>query len=279
MPDDTSRARRDDQPEESRRARLGRTFDEDAELYDLARPGYPAELYEDLAELAGAGPGCRLLEIGCGTGQATVPLAGRGCRITAVEAGPSMAAVARRNLDGAAGVEIVTADFEKWPLPAEPFDVVLAATAFHWIDPAVRTAKAAEALRTDGALAVVRTQHVSGGTEEFFAEVQRCYERFDPETPPGVRPPRAADVDGSDHALEVERSGAFGPTEFRRHERDLTYTTSEYLELLQTYSGHRALPETARNGLLECVASLIDGRYGGRVVKRCLIELAVSRRR
>ncbi|MER7975076.1 hypothetical protein ABTX35_39745, partial [Streptomyces sp. NPDC096080] len=95
----------------------------------------------------------------------------------------------------------------------------------------------------------------------------------------GGPPPPPADVDGSDHALEVERSGAFGPTEFRRHERDLTYTTSEYLELLQTYSGHRALPETARNGLLECVASLIDGRYGGRVVKRCLIELAVSRRR
>ncbi|MCX5231086.1 class I SAM-dependent methyltransferase [Streptomyces sp. NBC_00233] len=279
MPDDTTHARRDDRPEESRRVRLSRTFDEDAELYDRARPGYPPDLYDDLARFAGARPGSRVLEIGCGTGQATVPLAERGLRITAVEAGPSMAAVARRNLDGCPEVEIVTADFESWPLPEDPFDVVLAATAFHWIDPAVRVAKAAEALRPEGALAVVRTQHVGGGSEEFFVEVQRCYERFDPDTTPGTRPPEAAGVDGSDHAREVARSGAFGPTVLRRYEQDLTYTAAEYLELLQTYSGHRALPEAARNGLLACVAGLIDGRYDGRVTKRYLIELAVAHRR
>ncbi|MER5895917.1 methyltransferase domain-containing protein, partial [Streptomyces sp. NPDC001876] len=94
MPDDTDRPQRDDRPEESRRVHLGGIFDEDAELYDRARPGYPPELYDGLAELAGARPGSRVLEVGCGTGQATVPLAGRGCRITAVEAGARMAAVA-----------------------------------------------------------------------------------------------------------------------------------------------------------------------------------------
>ncbi|WP_049580870.1 class I SAM-dependent methyltransferase [Streptomyces sp. SBT349] len=279
MPDNTTRARRDDRPEESRRVRLSRMFDEDAELYDRARPAYPPELYDDLAELAGARSGSRVLEVGCGTGQATVPLAGRGCRITAVEAGAQMAAVARRNLAGAAAAEVVTADFESWPLPGEPFDVVVSATAFHWIDPAVRTVKAADALRPGGALAVVRTQHVRGGTEEFFVEVQRCYERFDPDTPPGLRLSSAAGIDGSDHAGEVARSGRFGPTVFRRYEQDLTYATSDYLALLRTYSGHRALPEAAREGLLGCVAALIDGRYGGRVTRRHLIELAVSPRR
>ncbi|WP_329204484.1 class I SAM-dependent methyltransferase [Streptomyces sp. NBC_00683] len=279
MPDNTDRPPRDDRPEESRRAHLGGIFDEDAELYDRARPGYPPELYDDLAELAGARPGSRVLEVGCGTGQATVPLAGRGCRITAVEAGARMAAVARRNLAGAASAEVVTARFESWPLPQEPFDAVVSATAFHWIDPAVRVAKAADALRPGGALAVVRTQHVRGGTEEFFAEVQHCYERFDPRTPPGLTPPAAADVDGSDHAREVARSGRFGPTAFRRYEQDLTYTTSDYLEVLRTYSGHRDLPEAARNGLLGCIADLIEGRYDGRVTKRYLNELGVSHRR
>ncbi|MER5939491.1 class I SAM-dependent methyltransferase [Streptomyces sp. NPDC001928] len=279
MPDTPPPAQRDDRPEEARRARLSRTFDEDAELYDRARPGYPPELYDDLAELAGVGPGSRVLEVGCGTGQATVPLAGRGCRITAVEAGARMAAVARRNLAGYPAADVVTARFEDWPLPREPYDAVVSATAFHWIDPAVRMAKAADALRPGGALAVVRTQHVHGGTEEFFVEVQRCYERFDPATTPGLRLPAAVDIVGSDHAEEVARSGRFGPTVFRRHERDLTYTTSEYLEVLRTYSGHRALPDEARAGLLGCVAGLIDGRYGGRITKRYLIELAVSRRR
>ncbi|MYR40396.1 methyltransferase domain-containing protein [Streptomyces sp. SID4944] len=275
--------RRDDRPEEPRRELLARIFDEDAELYDRARPGYPPELYEDLGRLAGAGPGSRVLEVGCGTGQATVPLAARGCRVTAVDAGPRMAAIARRNLAGAGfgpgEAEVVTARFEEWPLPGEPYDVVVSATAFHWIDPAVRTVRAADALRPGGALAVVRGQHVRGGTEEFFVEVQRCYERFDPRTPPGLRPPAAADVDGSDHVQEVADSGRFGPTVLRRYEQDLTFTTSGYLELLRTFSGHRALPESARDELLGCIEALIERRYGGTVTKRYLIELAVSHRR
>lgn len=269
---------RDDTPDETRRNRLSRTFDEDAELYDRARPGYPAELFDDLDALAGTGPGCRVLEVGAGTGKATVPLAERGCRITAVELGAGMAAVARRNLARfGSSVDVVTADFETWPLPPEPFDAVVSATAFHWIDPVVRMVRAADALRTGGALAVVATQHVAGGSEEFFVEVQGCYERFDPATPPGLRPPAAADVDTSDHDDEVARSGRFGPVAVRRHEWDLTYTTSEYLDVLRTYSGHRALPPEAREGLLGCVAGLIDGRYGGRITKRYLTELRVSR--
>jgi hypothetical protein len=57
------------------------------------------------------------------------------------------------------------------------------------------------------------------------------------------------------------------------------YGTSDCLELLRTCSGHRALPEAARDGLPACIAGLIDGRYGGRVTKRYLIEPAVSPRR
>ncbi|MGW0731868.1 class I SAM-dependent methyltransferase [Streptomyces sp. NPDC002851] len=268
---------RDDTPDETRRVHLSRIFDEDPDLYDRARPGYPPELFDDLAEVASIGPGCRVLEVGAGTGKATLPLAERGCRITAVELGADMAAVARRNLAGFETVEIVTADFETWPLPQEPFDAVVSATAFHWIDPAVRMTKAADSLRPGGALAVVATQHVAGGSEEFFVEVQDCYERFDPATPPGLRLPAAEDVDTSDYADEVARSGRFGPVVFRRYERDLTYTTAEYLEVLRTYSGHRALPPKAREGLLECIAGLIDRRHGGRVTKRYLTELRVSR--
>ncbi|GAB3969611.1 hypothetical protein GCM10028832_27150 [Streptomyces sparsus] len=77
----------------------------------------------------------------------------------------------------------------------------------------------------------------------------------------------------------MARSGRFGATVLRRYEQDLTHTTSEYLELLRTCSGHRALPEAAGKGLLACVANLIDGCHGGRVTKRLLVELAVPQRR
>ncbi len=259
------------------RARLRETFDEAAERYDRARPGYPPVVFDDLDDLAGIGPGCRMLEIGCGTGQATVPLADRGCQIVAVELGPGLASVARRNLARFPLVQVVVTAFEDWPLPPEPFDVVVAATAFHWIDPAVRVSKVADALRPGGALAVVSTHHVAGGDQGFFAEVQGCYERWDPATPPGLRLPTAAQI--AMRSDELDRSGRFGPAVFRRHEWELSYSTAAYLDVLSTYSGHLALAPKARRGLFNCIADLIDSHYGGRISKRYLTQLQVAHTR
>src|SRR5262249_46756183 len=86
-------------------------FDEVAELYDRARPGYPAELLADLARLAGAGPGCRVLEVGCGTGQLTVGLAEQGCEVVALDVGPTLAALARRNLAHHPSAQVIGAAF------------------------------------------------------------------------------------------------------------------------------------------------------------------------
>jgi len=259
------------------RARLRQTFDQAAELYDQARPGYPPALFDDLADLAGIGPGRRVLEIGCGTGQATVPLAERGCRITAVELGAAMAAVARRNLARFPAVEVVVSAFEDWPLPAEPFDAVVAATAWHWLDPEVRVGKAAEALRPGGALAIVATHHVAGADGGFFLEAQACYQRWDPATQPGFRLPAAAEM--PEDSQELDRSGHFGQAVFRRWERELRYSTGAYLDVLRTYSGHRTLEPAARDGLLACIAQLIDTRFGGRIGKHYMTELRVAHRR
>ncbi len=75
------------------RDRLKTTFDEVAEIYDRARPSYPEQLFDDLVALADLQPGESLLEIGCGTGRTTLPLAERGFRITCVELGENLAAV------------------------------------------------------------------------------------------------------------------------------------------------------------------------------------------
>jgi SAM-dependent methyltransferase len=243
-------------------------FGEDAELYDRSRPGYPAELFADLP----AAP-ARVLEIGCGTGQATVPLARLGHEVVAVELSPDMAAVARRRLASFPNARVEVSAFEDWPLDGR-FDLVLSATAFHWLDPDVRMAKAADALRPGGRLAVVSTHHVKGGTEVFFAEAQRCYERFDPDTPPDLSLQPAFEVPTEPE--EFDRSGRFGPVRFNRYEWEQDYRTDEYLDLLMTYSNHRALPAADREGLLACLRRLIDEEHGGRIAKRYLTELAIA---
>lgn len=45
----------------------------------------------------------------------------------------------------------------------------------------------------------------------------------------------------------------------------------------RTYSTTLAMSPPTAAGLLRCVGDLIDGRYGGRVAKRYLSELRVTR--
>ncbi|GHH83023.1 methyltransferase type 11 [Streptomyces sulfonofaciens] len=253
------------------------TFNEDAEGYDRARPRYPPALVDDLTARAGLGAQSRVLEIGPGTGQLTVPLARTGCRITAVELGPSLAAVARRHLAPFPAARVEVADFERWPLPPRPFDLAVSATAFHWLDPVSRADRAADALRPGGLLALVTTHHVAGGSNDFFARAQDCYERWDPATPPGLRLEPETEV-GTDTA-ELTRSHRFGPVTVHHHPQEITYTTAQYLAVLHTYSGHRALPAPALRGLFDCLGRLIEDQHGGRITKRYLHELIVAERR
>ncbi len=253
---------------------LRTTFGQDAELYDRCRPGYPPPLFTDLATLAGLGPNARVLEIGCGTGQATLPLARLGCTVVAMDLSPDMAAIARRNLAPFPNVTVVASAFEDWQPSDGPFDAVLSATAFHWLDPEVRMIKAAELLRPRGALGIISTHHIAGGTNAFFADAQRCYERFDPSTPPGMR--LTTDDESPEETAEFERSARFGPVEFRRYEWQQTYTAHTYLNLLMTYSGHRAMAPQARTGLFACITDLIENVYHGAITRQFRTRLAIA---
>ena len=132
---------------------LRMTFDEVADLYDAVRPTYPCEMIEAVRAVLQGTPG-RILEIGCGTGQATLPFARQGCSITALEPGPKLAALAAKNLAAFPSVDIKTTTFEEWPANAGQYDLVLSATAFHWVSPDVRYTKSAQALAANGWLAL-----------------------------------------------------------------------------------------------------------------------------
>jgi SAM-dependent methyltransferase len=249
------------------REQLRQTFGEDAELYDRVRPTYPPQLFDDLAGLLGERP--NVLEIGPGTGQATVAMVERGWSVTAVELSPDLAGVLRRRLPE---IEVIVADFDSWELPTPTFDLVISATAFHWLDPATRVQRCVEVLRPGGALAVVSTHHVAGGSEQFFVDVQDCYERFADDPVEGGLP--AVD-DVPEDSAGLGASGVFGALESRSYVRDLDYSTAEYVELLSSYSGHRALTSERRDRLYDCVSALIDAT-GGSVTKRYLNQLSVG---
>ena len=130
------------------------SFNEAVEDYDAIRPLYRGEVFDCIAAAVPSGD---VLEIGCGTGQATRGLAGRDYTIDALELGPELAARARINLVCRPNVTVRNADFETCELGE--YDLVTSFSAFHWIDPSVGYRRAADVLRPGGKLALVWHEH------------------------------------------------------------------------------------------------------------------------
>ena len=262
---------------EADRQKLRTTFNEAAELYDRSRPHYPQQLFEDLIQMAELEPGTSLLEIGCGTGRATVPLAKRGFDILCVELGENMASVARRNLASFPEVRVVTAPFEVWDSAGDAFDLVLAATCWDWIDPNVRFRKASGALKPRGRLAIIGCGHAfPKDADRFFFEIQDIYSEIG-EDIPGEQWPPPPPEDVPDFREEIEASGLFGDVQSRRYVWEVMYTAEEYIDLLNTFSGHIAMEPAKRDYLYRHIRQRINARPDPRVRRHWLAILNVAR--
>jgi SAM-dependent methyltransferase len=257
---------------------LKTTFNQAAELYDRVRPYYPVQLFDDLIALANLQPGASLLEIGCGTGRATLPLARRGFPITCVELGDNLAAVARRNLAQFPQVNVITSPFEAWDSGGEAFDLVLAATCWDWIDPNVRCRKASDALKPRGMLAIVGCGHAfPEDVDRFFFDIQDIYREIGEEHPAEDWPPPPPE-DVPDMRDEIEASGLFTDFQSRRYVWELMYTAGEYIDLLNTFSGHIAMEPEKREYLYRNVRERINARPDPRVRRHWLAILNVARK-
>lgn len=259
------------------RTRLRTTFDDVASRYDTARPGYPEQVYDDIVAWTAIPAGGRILEVGCGTGQATLPFARRGFRIQGIELGANMAALARHKLAAYPDVAIDVGAFEAYPFEEGTFDLAISATAFHWIDPAVGYPRLAQALRPGGSIALFWNQHVQAGDRSgFFDDVQHVYERVAPEIIGDYHPLRHPAEEPATELAAITDSGRFEPVEVRRYHWTIRYDAPAYLAVLDTYSGHRSLPTPQRERLLQGIADLIDMSYGGSITKGYLTLLYLA---
>jgi SAM-dependent methyltransferase len=252
-------------------------FGEVAELYDKARPGYPEALADDVLEFVGL-DSPRILEVGAGTGKATVLFAARGLEVVGIEPSADMAAVARRRCKDFPRVSIHGETFEEWRVTAELFDVIAAAQAWHWVSPEIRYSKADQVLRPLGILAVFwnrplwEDSALRGAIDEVYERRAPALKAREPGFP-GLSQPQA----DRERAQEIEASGLFGPVTERSYRWARTYSVAEYLQLLETQSDHRMLPESERDTLLAGVGEVIEGA-GGRLTMAYVTRLYLARR-
>lgn len=252
-------------------------FDGVPEIYDRSRPRYPAQLYADLwSAIPGDGP-LDIVEVGAGTGQATIDLLPRASSLVAVELGANLAGYLAAKFADDARLKVVAAGFEDAELAAHSFDLVASATAFHWVDPAVRMVKAHDILRPGGTLAIITTVQIESDVDRgYFKRSFPIYKRYWPDEreipgePEGFIP---------DFAPEMEASGLFEDVRFWKYRYDQRYDTAQYLDLVRSYSNTNDLPPDDRERFLADLAAFIDAEFDGYVVRPLVIPLVVGRAR
>jgi SAM-dependent methyltransferase len=282
------------------------SFGSVAEAYDRTRPRYPETLVDDvLAWVSGplaadptsaadtaapapdvtrSGEGVKVLEVGAGTGIASRQFAARGVTLTALEPDPEMAAVARRRAEAEGlKIDLREEEFESAELTAGAFDLIISATAWHWIDPDRGAAIAARVLRPGGVLAAFWDGPVWDGNalrpdfDAAYAEVGDAFEERGSFYPVAGQAKTVGPVEfkGGRGWAPAE---LFSEREQRRYRFSVSYDADTYLELISTHSDHNLLPVEAKRRLFDAIAAAIQA-HGGRFKLVYETTLLLARRR
>jgi SAM-dependent methyltransferase len=260
-------------------------FSSDVAAYDAGRPGYPERVYELLVEVCGLGAGSDVLEIGPGTGQATGRLLDCGASVTAVELGAELAARLQSKHEGRS-LTVEVGAFEDVALEPERFDIVAAATSFHWVraDPGLR--RCADLLRPGGWLALWWTFFGDPDRPDPFRDaLNPIFEKLAPsllETFPGAAfqaGPRPYALDVEDRIGEIAATGRFGAVRYEIVSWTGRHTPAEIRAMFGSFSPCLALPEAERTTVLQALEQLATDDFGGLVERPYLTPIYLAQRR
>jgi len=248
-------------------------FDQIANVYKAARPDYPEALIDDVVSYADLKHSDKILEVGCGTGQATRSFAKRGFTIVAMDPGPEMLRGAREGLADFSNVEFLQTTFEAWPATRGEFRLIVAAQAWHWVSAEVRFVKAAEALAPEGSLAIFGQVPV-GLPAPLLSQFKEIYLRHTGKWGP---PPEAWYLPSGPFKGWFDESMMFGAVTHKSYLWKWRHTTSSYLDFLRTKSDLLMLESAMREEMLGELAQAIDDG-GGRLTVDYETHLYAARR-
>ena len=251
-----------------------RTFDNSVQSYEQSRPAYPDELYRDLLRFCPLDEHSRVLEIGIGTGKATAPILATGCRLTAIEPGENLAALAKAKFGHRADFTLLVQTLQEFECPSETFDLIYAATAFHWIDADYGYPRVLELLKSGGVFARFAYHAAQDKSRpQLTAEIQKLYDRCMPRT---GTPKEFGEADAralADVAVRYE----FATAEHHLYRFPKDFTADGYMCLLSTYPDHMNLPPDHREALFRGIYESIN-HHGGVITVNYIVDMELARK-
>jgi ubiquinone/menaquinone biosynthesis C-methylase UbiE len=215
--------------------------------YERFREDYPKQLIDDLANSVKLSRKSKVLEIGCGTGKATIPFAKLGCTITALDFNQQILYESAKKTFYMRNVEYLNSSFEDADLKVDYFNMIFAAQSWHWVEPAVGYGKAARLLKEGGVFAVF--WKYQDPDFKLRADMQKVYLKHCPDYP------------GTMHSTDyitrgISETGSFGKVEEREYHDNQKFTKADFLGLISTYSWVAKLEEPKRAMLFNDISKL-----------------------
>lgn len=239
------------------------TFNEVPEEYDCLRPKYPDTLSVDVIQYSALDKTKKALEIGIGTGQATLPFLKTGCELTAIELGDKLAEFSKKKFKEYKRFKVMNQDFETAFLEENNYDIIYSASAFHWISPEIGLPKVYRLLKAGGVFAWFSVQPAPS-QKNMHDELQKVYSEykkyFSYEAPQFDRIPEAQ----SKLLDRLNKFKQYGFTEIfdKLYSGSRTLNAKDYATLCGTYNDHRAIPEADRVVFLQKLEDTVK-RCGG----------------
>lgn len=249
-------------------------FNEDETNYEKIRPLYPQELFKDILAYNQLDQNSHALEIGIGTGQATLPILTTQAQVIAVELGDKLSEFVRNKFWEYPNFEVINADFMELSFNPHSLDLVYSATAFHWLPEDKSYTKVYEILKPKGAIALFWNHPYPNRKDDPTNCINmQVYDHYRPSNQPQIE---FSEKDCEKRVKDLIRYG-FQDVQYKLYHRVRTLTSDQYIALLNTYSDHRALAPEIKVAFEQEMKSSLD-KIGGYINIYDTIDLYLARK-
>ncbi len=230
------------------------SFGKVSQTYDEVRPTYPKQVIEKIIQYSGIPKNGKILEVGCGSAQATIAFAKKDFDITALDISESLIALAKRKTAGFPKVKYLLSSFEEAKLPENYFDLLISATAFHWVMPREGHLKAARVLKPGASLALF-WNYLNPTKDDYIPGINEFFSRHTPGYPYYSQITKAWVEDRK----RIEETKEFGKvTETQTPVRMLEFSKENYVKLVSTFGWVGALSKKEKAILLGELENLVE---------------------